>query len=152
MIKPPEMESDLGRDVWDTITAAATGDTVTLQRLMERDRNLSRAEYFYSPPIHFAVREGHAEAVRILLDAGAAEAEWNGCDLDGLIEIARDRSYEEIALLLDEVRRRRGPVAPAEDHPIHAAAECNDVEQVRDLLEMSSLPLWRIDEIFATNH
>src|SRR5438445_3557495 len=23
MIKPPEMESDLGRDVWDTITAAA---------------------------------------------------------------------------------------------------------------------------------
>jgi len=38
---------------------------------MERDPSLSRAEYFYAPPIHFAVREGHAEAVRILLDAGA---------------------------------------------------------------------------------
>ena len=112
MIKPPELESDRGRDVWDTITAAAAGDTATLRRLIERDRNLSRAEYFYAPPILFAVREGHAEAVRILLDAGAAEAEWNGCDLDGLIEIARDRSYEEIARLLDEVRRRRRPVAP----------------------------------------
>jgi hypothetical protein len=112
MIKPPEMESDLGRDVWDTITAAAAGDTLTLQRLMGRDPSLSRAEDFYAPPIHFAVREGHAEAVRILLDAGAAETEWNGCDLDGLIEIAGDRSYDEIALLLDEVRRRRKPVAP----------------------------------------
>ncbi len=102
MIKPPELESYKGRDVWDTINAAVAGDTVALQRLMERDRNLSRAEYFYAPPIHFAVREGHAEAVRILLDAGAAEAEWNGCDLDGLIEIARDRGHEDIALLLDE--------------------------------------------------
>ena len=74
MIKPPEMESDLGRDVWDTITAAAAGDTLTLQRLMERDPSLSRAEYFYAPPIHFAVREGHAEAVRILLDAGRSRS------------------------------------------------------------------------------
>jgi len=145
MIKPPEMESDLGRDVWDTITAAAAGDTLTLQRLMERDPSLSRAEHFYAPPIHFAVREGHAEAVRILLDAGAAEAEWNGCDLDGLIEIARDRSYEEIALLLDEVRRRRRPVAPSEDHLIHAAAERDDVEQVRDLLNGDATLLNRRD-------
>jgi ankyrin repeat protein len=145
MIKPPEMESDLGRDVWDTITAAAAGDTLTLRRLMERNPSLSRAEYFYAPPIHFAVRSGHAEAVRILLDAGAAEAEWNGCDLDDLIEIARDRSYEEIALLLDEVRRRRRPVAPSEDHPIHAAAERNDVEQVRDLLNEDATLLNRRD-------
>src|SRR5947208_14194884 len=55
MIQPPEMESGLGRDVWDTITAAAAGDTGTLQHLMERGRNLSRAEYFYAPPIHSAV-------------------------------------------------------------------------------------------------
>lgn len=145
MIKPPELESDKGRDVWDTITAAAAGDTVTLQRLMERDRNLSRAEYFYAPPIHFAVREGHAEAVRILLDAGAAEAEWNGCDLDGLIGIARDRSYEDIALLLDEVRTRRRPVVPAEDHPVHLAVERNDVQRLRDLLNGDATLLNRRD-------
>lgn len=145
IIKPPELESDKGRDVWDTITAAAAGDTVTLQRLMERDRNLSRAEYFYTPPIHFAVREGHAEAVRILLDAGAAEADWNGCDLDGLIEIARNRSYEDIALLLEEVRTRRRPVAPAEDHPIHLAVEREDVKRVRDLLNGDETLLNRRD-------
>ena len=145
MIKPPEMESGLGRDVWDTITAAAAGDTVTLQRLMERDRNLSRAEHFYAPPIHFAVREGHLEAVRILLDAGAADAEWNGFDFDSLIEIARDRGHEDIALLLDGVRRRRGPVAPAEDHPIHLAAERDDVQRVRDHLNGDATLLNRRD-------
>ena len=145
LIKPLEMESDRGSDVWNTITAAAAGDTLTLQRLMERDRGLSRAEYFYAPPIHFAVREGHAEAVRILLDAGAAEAEWNRCDLDGLIEIARDRSYEEIARLLDEFRGRCGPIAQSEDHPIHAAAERDDVEQLRELLNRDDTLLDRRD-------
>jgi ankyrin repeat protein len=145
IIKPPEMESGLGRDVWDTITAASVGDTVTLQRLMERDRNLSRAEGFYAPPIHFAVREGHAEAVRILLDAGAADAEWNGCDLDGLIEIARDRGHEDVALLLDEFRKRRRPIAPAEDHPIHTSAERDDVQSVRALLDEDATLLNRGD-------
>jgi ankyrin repeat protein len=145
MIQPPEMESDLGRDVWDTITAAAAGDTVTLQRLMALDPSLSRAEHFYAPPIHFAVREGHLKAVRILLDAGAAEAEWNGCDLDDLIEIARDRGHEDIALLLDEVRGHRRPVAPAEDHPIHMAAERGDVQSVRDILKGDATLLNRRD-------
>jgi len=135
MIKPPELDSELGRDVWDTITAAAAGDTVTLRRLLDRDRNLSRAEYFYAPPIDFAVREGHLEAVRILLDAGAADSEWNRRNLESLIEMARDRGHEEIALLLDGVRRLRTPVEPAEDHPIHLAAERDDVQRVRDLLD-----------------
>jgi hypothetical protein len=108
MIKPPELDSDRGSDVWETITAAASGDTATLQRLIQRDRKLSRAEYFYAPPILFAVREGRADAVRMLLDAGAAETEWNAPDLDGLIEIARDRGFDEVATILDEARRRRG--------------------------------------------
>lgn len=112
---------------------------------MEHDPALSRAEYFYAPPILFAVREGHAEAVRILLDAGAAEAEWKGCQLDGLIEIARDRSYEEVARLLEEVRRRRRPVALAEDHLIHTAAENDDVESVRSLLNANAALLNRRD-------
>ena len=37
MIKPRELESDKGRDIWDTITAAAAGDMPTLHRLLERD-------------------------------------------------------------------------------------------------------------------
>jgi ankyrin repeat protein len=138
MIQPPELESGKGRDIWDTITAAAAGDTLTFKRLMERDPGLSRAEYFYTPVIHFAVREGHLEVVHILLNAGAldagnADTERNA---NSLIQIARERGHDEIArLLLDELSRRGEPVAPAEDHPIHLAAEYDDVQRVRDLLE-----------------
>src|SRR5438552_2089083 len=70
MIKPPELETDRGSKIWETITAAASGDASGLRRLFANDPELSRAGYFYTPPIHFAVREGHLEAVRILLNAG----------------------------------------------------------------------------------
>ena len=72
MIKPPELASE----VWDAICAAATGDAEALRRLLARDPNLYRAEYWYTPPIHFAVREGHLEAVRVLLEAGAVPPRW----------------------------------------------------------------------------
>ena len=90
MIQPRELKSDKGRDIWDTITAAAAGDTPTLQRLLERDPGLSQAEYWYSQPIHFAVREGRIEAVQPLLESGG-EPEWNGYHDGSLIEMARDR-------------------------------------------------------------
>jgi hypothetical protein len=51
MIKPRELASDKGRDLWDMITAAAAGDTPTLRRLLERDPSLSQAEYWYTQPI-----------------------------------------------------------------------------------------------------
>ena len=53
------------------ITASASGDIAALRRLLDRDPPLSQEGYFHTPPIHFAVREGHLEALRILLDAGA---------------------------------------------------------------------------------
>ena len=71
MIKPIELESGDGRDTWDTIVAASTGEVATLRRLLERRPGLVHAEYWYAPAVHFAVREGHAEAVPLLLDAGA---------------------------------------------------------------------------------
>lgn len=135
MIKPPELESDSGRDIWDTITAAADGNVPMLQRLLER--SLSRAQYFYTPAIHFAVREGRTEAVEMLLEAGA-DPEWNGYHDGSLIEMARDRGHEAVARLLDEARQRRGRIAPAEvrsDHPIHVAAEAGDIQRVRELLD-----------------
>src|SRR6516164_2750153 len=120
MIKPRELESDKGRDIWDTITAAAAGDMATLQRLLEGDPGLSQAEYWYTQPIHFAVREGHLDAVQILLESGA-DPEWNGYHDGSLIEMARDRHHEDIAQLLEEARNRRGRVTPADEHPIHMA-------------------------------
>jgi hypothetical protein len=64
MIKPAELESDKGRDLWDTMTAAVAGDTHTLRRLLERDPGLSQAEYWYTQPIHFAVAKGISKQCR----------------------------------------------------------------------------------------
>jgi ankyrin repeat protein len=134
MIKPRELESDQGRDIWDTVTAAATGDTPALQRMLARDPSLGRAQYGYTQPIHFAVRAGHLEAVQLLLDAGA-DPEWNGYHDGSLIEMARDRGHESVARLLEGACRRRERVAPRDDHPIHQAAQADDVVRILELLD-----------------
>ncbi len=149
MIKPPELESDGGRAIWDTITAAATGDTLALRRLPDRDPGLSHPEYWYTRPIHFAVREGHLEAVRMLLEAGA-DPESNGLHDGSLIAMARDRGHEAVAQLLDDARQRRGRIAPAEDHPIHLAAAAGDVQRVRERLDADATLVNRGDRAGAT--
>ena len=153
MTKPRELESDSGRAAWDMINSAAIGDTSTLRRLIARDPSLIDSEYFYAPAIHFAVREGHLEAVRILLEAGA-DPEWNGYHDGSLIEMSRDRGHDAITELLDEARRHRARVAPSDappaDHPIHLAAEADDIRRVRALLDADATLLERGDSAGGT--
>jgi ankyrin repeat protein len=133
MIKPPDIEDDN----WEIIGAAATGDIPRLLRLLDGDPTLSCRGYFYMPPIHFAVREGHAEVVRILLDAGA-DSEWDGDYGDRLIEMAKERGYDAVAAILEPARDRQKKALPTEtreDNPIHLAVETGDLQQVRELLD-----------------
>ena len=55
--------------------------------------------------MHFAAREGHVDAVRLLLDAGA-DPEENGLNDRTLIEMARERGHEAIAQMLERARDR----------------------------------------------
>ena len=103
MIKPAILESNAptgrGRAAGVTcgtaLCAAASGDAPALTRLLERDANLARAEYWYTQPIHFAVREGHGEAVARLLDA--APTVLVGMSGEDLITLVRDRGHEAVA-------------------------------------------------------
>jgi ankyrin repeat protein len=138
MIKPFELESQEGNDVWSTLTAAEAGDVPTLRRLIDRNPRLARAEYWYSPAIHFAAREGHVDAVSILLDAGA-DPESNGLNDRSLIEMARERGHLQIVGMLERARESRGrAVAQRADHAIHDAAARGDVDGVRTLLDTDS--------------
>ena len=149
MIKPPELESDSGRDIWSAITAAETGDAKTLRGLLRRDPALSRAEYFYTHPVHFAVRSGHLAVVQLLLNEGV-DPEWNSFHDGSLIEMARDRGHEYIARILEEARGRRGRISPGPDHPIHQAAKRGDVERVREFLNADPALLDRGDKLGGT--
>src|SRR5215471_7954773 len=131
MIKP----SDIEEVVWEVITAANSGDIASIRRLLDRDPSLCQKGYFYTPPIHFAVRQGHLEIVEMLLAAGA-DAEWNGYYGSSLIDMARERGHDAVAALLENARDSRGRTAPGqtrEDHAIHAAAQAGDVDRVRQL-------------------
>jgi ankyrin repeat protein len=118
-------------DVWAMLCAARDGDVATIQKLLQKDSNLVRAEFWYTQPLHFAVREGHMEAIRVLLDAGADPTviRYGG---EELATVARDRNHEAAAVLVEEARRQRSIGTP---HEIHAASKAGDTEKVRSLLE-----------------
>jgi len=144
MIRPAELESERpygptrsrACDVWGALSASAAGDVNLLRQLLARDPELVRAEYAYSQPIHFAVREGHAEALRILLDAGA-DPDQLGPGGEDLATFARDRGHELVARAIEDARARRRRISPSgtADHPIHAAAAADDVAGMRALLD-----------------
>jgi ankyrin repeat protein len=148
MIKPTDIEAD----AWAVITAAADGNATAMRRLLDRDPSFSRKGYFYTPPIHFAVREGHPEIVKMLLDAGA-DTEWNGHYGESLIDMAKERGYDRVASLLEQTRDRRGRTPAAEtreDHPIHLAAEKGDIRRVRGLLDAEPALINRGDRAGGT--
>ena len=95
MLKPDELETDEGHDVWQTFIAASQGDVDALRHLIDKNPRLSRAEFWYTPAIHFAVREGHIDAVRLLLESGA-DPEKNGLYDGNLIQMARDRGLDQL--------------------------------------------------------
>jgi len=135
MIKPVELQSAEGNDIWSALTAAEAGDVSTLRRLLDRNPRLARAEYWYAPVAHFAARKGHIEAVRLLLNAGA-DPEQNGLNDRNLIEMSRERGHEAVARMLERARDQRGRVvAQKADHPIHRAAALGQVDAVRAMLD-----------------
>ena len=58
MIHPVDLKDD---DVWNMFQASWNGDLDQVKALVSRRRELAVCEYNYTPPIHFAVREGHLE-------------------------------------------------------------------------------------------
>jgi ankyrin repeat protein len=120
--RPADFDEPLwGRDTWPFLTAVYRGDEATVRQMLARDPALARAEYAYLQPLHYAVRGGRIEMVRLLLDAGAdplAEG-WSGKFGDEIrddtpLARARDRELTEIVALLE---------AAAGDRPRSTAEE-----------------------------
>ena len=162
MIRPDVLASERpygpwgvrGSDLWETFLAAETGDVRALRRLLGKDPNLARTEYWYTPPLRIAVREGHAEAARVLRDAGGEPASLIG--QDDLVTVARERGHEDVARLVEEFRALPARVAGAGNDPpvsagaaagtaLHAAAREGDGALVEALLAQGADPNFHVD-------
>lgn len=114
MIQPNDLKTDYPIDlvngivsttatVWSILVASYEGNIERILKMTKECPELLYAQYNYTPPIHFAVREGHVQLVKYLLQQGAHDPSYRIYPfLDNLQTIATDRGYHEIAQLLQQ--------------------------------------------------
>lgn len=89
--------------VWDILVASKNGYLDTVKKMFDECPEIIYAQYNYTPPIHFAIREGHTELVKYLLAHGAHAPGYKTYPFqDTLQTLAQDRGYNEIIALLNE--------------------------------------------------
>lgn len=122
-----------GETIWQVLNAARDGDASRLRTILKADPTLVDGEFWYTPPLHFAVREGHLEATRMLLDAGADIFHRSLYAQETLLQTALDRGHDEVAnLLRDELRLRVS--SSGARHAIHEAVSAGEANTVEKLL------------------
>lgn len=117
--------SDDGRLYWDLVCAAIRDDVETISQHLRKDPDCARLEFWYTPPIHFAVREGNLAATQVLWEAYAYD------EVSRLIGMADDRGHTEVA---DYLRASIGAAAAASDLRLHEAVEADDGDEIERLL------------------
>lgn len=89
--------------VWNILSASYKGDLEAVKKMVDHCPELIYAQYNYTPPIHFAVREGHTELVKYLLANGAHNPGYKFYPFqESLQTMADDRGFIEIMELLDQ--------------------------------------------------
>lgn len=112
MIQPREMQEthpiklhDGGvsttTEVWNMLSASFEGDVARVGALADSNPRLLTCQYDYTSPLHLAVREGHVELVRFLIERGALDPTYRTHPfLDSLVTVAGERDFDEITQLL----------------------------------------------------
>lgn len=120
------IETQEGRLYWELISAAIRNDAGALRKHLSTDPDCARLQFWYTPPIHFAVREGSLDATRVLWEAYAHD------EVSDLIAMAEDRGHASVA---DYLRTASGPVSEAPDPRLHQAVEAGDHAEIQRLLK-----------------
>ena len=88
-------------DVFRMFVASRSGDLKEIRSLIARAPGLALVEYNYTPPIHFAVREGHLAITEMLIDRGADIGGYRTYPFgDALLMMAEEREHDEVAAVL----------------------------------------------------
>ncbi len=145
MNQPEELKHDRplvwsagnGIDAWNLFCACLDGDLARVKALLEKDPALVRCHYAYRKPLYFAVRENRIEVAEYLFER---DPDPTGLAFgDSLIEIARDRGYEEMERRLEAGLARRFGVSEGGEQ-LAGAIRAGDLSEVKALLDAS--PEW----------
>lgn len=114
-------EPTWGANTWEFFTAVYEGNKGRVRHMLRDEPWLARAEYAYLQALHYAVKGGRTDMVRLLLEAGAnplAEG-WSGRPLgdDTPLARARDREQPEIIRLLEEATSKPLVELPSRPEP-----------------------------------
>ena len=120
-------------DIWRMFTATKEGDLNTVRQLVLNCSGLATYEYNYTPPIHFAVREGHLNIVEFLLDYWSDPAYRTYSFRDSLLTMALDRQFDSIAYLLRNRLYQDFSIRDNLDQILAAASE-GDLDQLKLLI------------------
>jgi len=94
-------------EVWEMLCAGRDGDLDRVMQLAARCPQLATCQYNYTPPLHFAVRDGHLPLVRALVAQGAFDPSYKTYPFgDSLLTMAHDREHDEIAGFLQDALDR----------------------------------------------
>ncbi len=138
MVRPAELENSghiaeskgKGPEVWAMFCATIRGDLEAIQSLAGRNPDLIRCVHYYTQPIKFAVREGHAEVVRYLLKKGASPFYRTRIFHDSLVNLASDREHDHIVKILEAAISERSGGYTRDTEPL--ANELIDAVRARD--------------------
>ena len=117
--------SEAGRLYWELICAAIRNDVETIRNHLREEPDCARLEFWYTPPIHFAVREGSLEATRALWEAYPYD------EVTRLIRMADDRGHADVA---DYLRTSIGAETSTGDSRLHEAVKEGNYAEIERLL------------------
>ncbi len=137
-----------GYDAWALFEACAAGDVRNVKALLAKDRRLVNAQFWYQFPIHMAVREGHAEIVKRLLDQGAdpGQSVFTYDSWDKLLLSARERGHCHVESLLQRAMKRRFNYTPA-FHVLKEAIIARDPRKIGAVLRRQPDLAWASDAL-----
>jgi ankyrin repeat protein len=124
-----------GNDAWALFQACALGKMPKVKGLLAKDRRLVNAQYWYQFPIHMAVREGHAEIVKLLLEQGAdpGQSIYTYNSWDKLLLSAQERGHREVESVLTRAMRKRFKYSP-DFHVLKEAIIARDSRKIGAVL------------------
>jgi len=105
--------------------AAIRDDVQTILKNLKEHPDCARLEYWYTPPIHFAVREGNLAATRVLWEAYQYE------EVTKLIAMAEDRSHTGVTKTLRDAIEIKSSDS---DLRLFKAVESGDINEISRLL------------------